>query len=213
MFFGALGQGRTLSAFQNSLKNARDAFDAHVDSGRVGWRQPGSARAPGRLGAEAAGVLRKWGNRAEDEVWEAVRHLADRRVIGVEPSVISDMEAELDPAADSVASRTEGRQRVVISARAERDPALRGDALRVHRAVCMACGFDFGAVYGEWGNGFAEVHHVRPLADGDGERETDPRRDLAVLCANCHRMVHRRRGITLSLEELKGKLRRPPRPA
>jgi predicted HNH restriction endonuclease len=66
----------------------------------------------------------------------------------------------------------------------------------------MACGYDFEATYGIIGQGFAEVHHVVPLADA-GTRETDPRTDLSVLCANCHRMVHRRRGVCLSLDELR----------
>ena len=33
-----------------------------------------------------------------------------------------------------------------------------------------------------------DVHHLRPLADG-GERLTGLQ-DLAVLCANCHRLAH-----------------------
>ncbi|EPR65481.1 hypothetical protein ADICYQ_5402 [Cyclobacterium qasimii M12-11B] len=35
---------------------------------------------------------------------------------------------------------------------------------------------------------------------------TSPAEDLTVLCANCHRMVHRRKDIVLSLEELKQKI-------
>ena len=42
-FFAALSGGRTLQTFANSLKNARDLFDARVDSGRVGWRQGGES--------------------------------------------------------------------------------------------------------------------------------------------------------------------------
>ena len=51
------------------------------------------------------------------------------------------------------------------------------------------CGFDFEAVYGRLGTGFAEVHHLRPLADMDAPVETTLD-DLAVVCANCHRMIH-----------------------
>ncbi|GHT42114.1 hypothetical protein FACS189437_09810 [Bacteroidia bacterium] len=29
---------------------------------------------------------------------------------------------------------------------------------------------------------------------------------LIVVCANCHRMIHRKKGITLTLEELKQKI-------
>jgi hypothetical protein len=52
------------------------------------------------------------------------------------------------------------------------------------------CGFDFLEVYGEIGRGFAHVHHLLPL--------DDPRRpsrtrlsDLAIVCPNCHAIVHR----------------------
>lgn len=40
-------------------------------------------------------------------------------------------------------------------------------------------------------------------------RETDPKLDLAELCANCHCMVHRRRDTVLTLDELRAKLQRP----
>jgi 5-methylcytosine-specific restriction protein A len=56
------------------------------------------------------------------------------------------------------------------------------------RLECEACGFDFLATYGERGRGFAECHHKLPLSSG--VRKTYLR-DLAIVCANCHRMLHR----------------------
>jgi 5-methylcytosine-specific restriction enzyme A len=67
------------------------------------------------------------------------------------------------------------------------------------RLVCEACGFDFESTYGELGRGFAECHHLRPLADGVRETRL---RDLAIVCSNCHRMIHRRLSL-LSIEELR----------
>ena len=73
--------------------------------------------------------------------------------------------------------------------------------------VCQCCDFDFEKTYGSWGKEFAEVHHVKPLAELKGEEQTtDPKTDLAILCANCHRMVHRKKGMTLSVAELKRKM-------
>lgn len=69
------------------------------------------------------------------------------------------------------------------------------------RLACEACGFDFNEAYGERGHGFIECHHTRPvetLAEGSVTRLSD----LAVLCANCHRMIHVRRP-WLSVEELR----------
>jgi len=60
------------------------------------------------------------------------------------------------------------------------------------RLACETCGFDFEAAYGERGKGFIECHHTKPLADLEHERTTKLD-DLALLCANCHRMVHAKR--------------------
>lgn len=68
-------------------------------------------------------------------------------------------------------------------------------------------GFDFGAVYGDLGRGCIEVHHIRPLSALEEETEVDPERDLACLCSNCHRMIHRSRDHVMTPEELKERLR------
>jgi predicted HNH restriction endonuclease len=51
------------------------------------------------------------------------------------------------------------------------------------------CGFDFERAYGELGRGYAHVHHKRPLSERDGD-EVTRLEDLAVVCANCHAMIH-----------------------
>jgi 5-methylcytosine-specific restriction protein A len=58
----------------------------------------------------------------------------------------------------------------------------------------------FEELYGDVGHGFIEVHHVRPvheLQPGDKTKLGD----LVLVCANCHRMIHRRRP-WLSMSEL-----------
>lgn len=70
------------------------------------------------------------------------------------------------------------------------------------RLACEACDFEFADRYGDLGQGFIEVHHMKPvstLAAGDKTRLED----LAVVCANCHRMLHRRKAL-LSVDELRG---------
>jgi 5-methylcytosine-specific restriction protein A len=74
-----------------------------------------------------------------------------------------------------------------------------------NRLACAACGFDFAAVYGEVGRGFIECHHLLALADLVAERLSRVS-DLALVCSNCHRMVHRRRP-WLGLDELTALLR------
>jgi predicted HNH restriction endonuclease len=74
----------------------------------------------------------------------------------------------------------------------ERSSRLRARALAGHGTDCRVCGFSFGASYGALGDGFAEVHHLAPLGTLTGSVLVDPEADVVVLCANCHRMVHRR---------------------
>ncbi len=88
----------------------------------------------------------------------------------------------------------EGGKRVASHLRFERRRSLvlLKKAERLNRTgalSCEVCGFDFRAAYGDLGWGFCEVHHVHPLSRGVARRTSLG--DLAVLCANCHRMAHR----------------------
>ncbi|MEO9533663.1 MAG: HNH endonuclease [Crocinitomicaceae bacterium] len=67
---------------------------------------------------------------------------------------------------------------------------------------CECCGFDFLSTYGMHGSGYVECHHRTPI--NQGERITEEE-DLALVCANCHRMLHRRGEDDeyLEVEELK----------
>lgn len=55
---------------------------------------------------------------------------------------------------------------------------------------CIICGFDFVKIYGDLGKGFAECHHTKPLSELVPGEKTKLS-DLSILCANCHRMIHR----------------------
>jgi predicted HNH restriction endonuclease len=85
----------------------------------------------------------------------------------------------------------------------ERDPKARQQAINLHGYTCQGCGFNFQESYGEWGEGYIQVHHLKPLSTSKEEYKVNPQTDLSVLCANCHSMVHRRRDKLISLEELK----------
>lgn len=60
------------------------------------------------------------------------------------------------------------------------------------RLACESCGCDFEKTYGEVGKGLIEVHHTKPLHTLRAEAKTKLE-DLALLCANCHRVVHSQR--------------------
>ncbi|MFJ4433156.1 HNH endonuclease [Pseudomonas sp. NPDC089395] len=104
-------------------------------------------------------------------------------------------------------SANEGSKSTYFGTRYERRKDLRVKAIAIHGLDCKACGFDFEKVYGEHAKGFIHVHHVVPISDFGGEKAVNPETDLVTLCANCHAVVHRKRDMTLSVDELKGMLR------
>ena len=67
--------------------------------------------------------------------------------------------------------------------------------------ACEVCGFDFLAFYGNLGEGFAECHHKTPLAELRADTPTNLE-DLAIVCANCHRMLHKVKPM-LTIESLR----------
>ena len=58
---------------------------------------------------------------------------------------------------------------------------------------CACCGFDFYSTYGDVGKGFIEAHHTKPISELHENGEKTKIEDLALVCANCHRMLHRKR--------------------
>jgi len=58
------------------------------------------------------------------------------------------------------------------------------------RLDCEICGFNFSATYGSIGDDFIECHHIVPLHKLEFESITKLS-DLALVCSNCHRMIHK----------------------
>lgn len=69
------------------------------------------------------------------------------------------------------------------------------------KLICEACTFVFEDRYGDIGKGFIECHHRTPLSRIKVGTPTKLI-DLALVCSNCHRMLHRRID-TVSVEDLK----------
>lgn len=95
----------------------------------------------------------------------------------------------------------------------ERSPRLVALAKQKHanknegRLPCEVCEFDFYDVYGNRGVSYIEAHHKVPLSKLDESEQTGTQiSDLAMVCANCHRMLHRRPSI--SIEEMRATLRK-----
>ncbi|MGW3594311.1 HNH endonuclease [Streptomyces sp. NPDC005167] len=103
-------------------------------------------------------------------------------------------EDDLEDDAEDEASAPEGKVLYRRHRTRERNKTLRKKKIAaVQKAggtlACEACGFDFEAVYGDRGKGYIECHHVVPLHEaGEGTTKLS---DLALICSNCHRMIHR----------------------
>jgi 5-methylcytosine-specific restriction protein A len=60
------------------------------------------------------------------------------------------------------------------------------------RLFCQVCGFDFEKTYSNIGKDFIEGHHTIAVSEMNPEHKTKVE-DIAMLCSNCHRMVHKKR--------------------
>lgn len=112
-------------------------------------------------------------------------HLTDNAQAPDESNDITDlMEGE---EWEAVVRHREREQRLRAAKIAAAIAASRDGRLRCEVPKCE---FDFEAVYGSTGAGYAHVHHLRPLASLVAPERTRLA-DLAVVCANCHAMIHR----------------------
>jgi len=77
MFYPALGDGRTLQAFSNSLKNSRDSFDSWLrKSGRVGWRNEEVHSEPAPLSTINREVDAEFSRLSRNAAWKRIEHFA-----------------------------------------------------------------------------------------------------------------------------------------
>jgi hypothetical protein len=127
----------------------------------------------------------------------------------------SELEEGLEQdAIDSLASLPkreyeEGRAKLVSHVRFERvrSASLGKDAKRERKRehgklTCEVCEFDFEDKYGKRGQNYIEAHHRVPISKLEVSKSTKvTTKDIALVCANCHRMLHRVPWV--SVEELK----------
>jgi len=138
------------------------------------------------------------GNKLEKKIWdefssnlEALRAVAHAIRTGVtEASAAPPVDDEdfFEGQVLSRVHRARERNRKVVAKKKRHVLATTG------RLACETCGFDFHAVYGDLGRGFAECHHTVALSQAS-DRRSVRLSDLVILCANCHRMIHKTRSL------------------
>lgn len=140
------------------------------------------------------------GNKLEEAVWndfaDAPEKLA-RVAQSIRLALLSGDEGtgpSWSDADDEGAEAAEGRLLTRLHRSRERNRNLvkrkKAEALnRDGKLLCAVCGFDFAVRYGPRGEGFIECHHTKPVSELQPGSKTRLA-DLALVCANCHRMIH-----------------------
>jgi 5-methylcytosine-specific restriction protein A len=89
----------------------------------------------------------------------------------------------------------------------ERNPEARRKCIEHYGAICSICQFDFKETYGEVGEGFIHVHHLKQISEIGETYKVDPIKDLRPVCPNCHAMIHKKQPPYM-IEEIKRLLKK-----
>ena len=128
-----------------------------------------------------------------------VRRLSDKQVKALE------IAADKSRKAKRVTEADEGRTAVAEIAFRSRNAALIEAKKANSDYICEVCGFRFSDRYGRIGHNYIVAHHLVPLGSRKRVSKTTLD-DIALLCANCHAMVHTAR-TPLTLTQLRESLR------
>jgi 5-methylcytosine-specific restriction protein A len=117
----------------------------------------------------------------------AYRALTFRGGLDMEPD---DEEEEMPP---SVAGSLVEKRRYRLHLRIERAVGASRKAKKYHGTRCQGCDTKLSERYGPVAAGLIEAHHLRPISSlEEGVPVTyNVATDFAVLCPNCHRIIHR----------------------
>ena len=89
-------------------------------------------------------------------------------------------------------SDKEGKRKLVKHIKIERSTKLvKKFKESLQNYKCTVCDFDFEQKYGDIGKHFIEAHHIKPVSLYQADEITKIE-DLAAVCSNCHRMLHRK---------------------
>lgn len=132
------------------------------------------------------------------------RFLASQLIIEVKiPEGDSDIASErVNLRTRSYEGIVEGIARESIVLSRSRSAALRREALKLSSGVCEGCGVNFSALLNGRGLRALQVHHKKQLALRETPEATSLT-DLAVVCANCHAIIHTNPKEAMSVEMLR----------
>ena len=110
---------------------------------------------------------------------------------------------------------TEGELRWRSDEYRTRSKELRREAIKHYshegRISCEACEFEFARAYPSIGDGYIQIHHLKPVSFLEGKvlRIDEALSNVRPLCAKCHQMVHWKRPqmMMMPVEALHSKLK------
>ncbi len=105
---------------------------------------------------------------------------------------------ELDPSKKYM----EGQKKTILVNAYERNNEARKECISHYGVSCQVCTLNFGKLYGELGEGFIHVHHLKLISTIGEQYKVDAINDLKPVCPNCHAMLHRK-SPPLTITELK----------
>jgi 5-methylcytosine-specific restriction enzyme A len=100
------------------------------------------------------------------------------------------------------ANLPEGAVREITAEIRYRNPWLKQSVIQLRGCTCEVCDFDFEQAYGDFGEGYIEIHHLKPLSLRKKPRQTTPL-EVMLVCANCHRVLHRNGAMPISPKQLR----------
>lgn len=150
---------------------------------------------------EVGGINRS--NYFRDGVRKITRSIYDQILSLAQVDSVEEAVVNYNPEYSDFESREEGHKKGYYTSYYERNPINRQKAIEFHGIRCQVCNIKFEEVYGELGSGYIHVHHVKPISSQSKSHRPDIKNDFAVLCPNCHAMIHRPKDRTLSIDELR----------
>jgi len=138
---------------------------------------------------------------ATEEMYRTSSHLHIGKKLSVPkgistiPGYVRVVDSDISPSIDvdiHTVDPTEGGRRLVMHLQRERNQTVvRKKKKQATSLACEVCHFSFDLRYGGAASDYCEVHHLLPLSEVELSTKTRME-DLAILCANCHRVVHLR---------------------
>jgi predicted HNH restriction endonuclease len=165
----------------------------HIKSSSAYWRHqrrvqwdPEFPELICKLGTQQIATVKPLTEEEVTGIEELVRSRVSGNVLSRAGREVADLDEEYFEGRELLQlHRRKERNRIAVQRKKEQVLAGQG------KLFCEVCDFDFAEVYGPLGEGFAECHHRIPLVQLTEEHRTRLS-ELANVCANCHRMLHRR---------------------